>query len=127
MINNKDGHIVNMSSIAGKEVYPKGNVYCAAKHAVEAISQGMRLDLIQDGIKVSNIAPGAVNTEFSAVRFKNDWEKADSVYNGFKPLVAKDIADIITFIVTRPHHVNIADITILPMAQASTIVFNKVL
>lgn len=127
MIKNKEGHIINMSSIAGKEVYAKGNVYCAAKHAVEAISQGMRIDLIQHGIKVSNIAPGAVNTEFSTVRFKNDTEKAINVYKGFTPLLAKDIADTITFIATRPHHVNIADITILPLAQASTTVFNKVL
>lgn len=127
MIKNKEGHIINMSSIAGKEVYSKGNVYCASKHAVEAISQGMRIDLIQHGIKVSNIAPGAVNTEFSVVRFKNDTEKANNVYKGFTPLVAKDIADTITFIVTRPHHVNIADISILPLAQASAAVFNKVL
>lgn len=126
MIKNKEGHIINMSSIAGKEVYPKGNVYCASKHAVEAISQGMRIDLIQHGIKVANIAPGAVNTEFSTVRFKNDTEKADNVYKGFTPLVAKDIAEIITFMVTRPHHVNIADITVLPLAQASTTVFHKV-
>lgn len=127
MIKNKEGHIINMSSVAGKEVYARGNVYCAAKHAVEAISQGMRIDLIQHGIKVSNIAPGAVNTEFSTVRFKNDAEKASNVYKGFTPLVARDIAEIITFIVTRPHHVNIADITILPLSQASTTVFNKVL
>ncbi|MEB2778654.1 SDR family NAD(P)-dependent oxidoreductase [Algoriphagus sp. D3-2-R+10] len=125
MIKNKEGHIVNMSSVAGKEVYAKGNVYCAAKHAVEAISQGMRIDLIQHGLKVSNIAPGAVNTEFSTVRFKNDIEKADNVYKGFTPLAAKDIAEVITFIVTRPHHVNIADISILPLAQASTTVFNS--
>jgi NADP-dependent 3-hydroxy acid dehydrogenase YdfG len=127
MIENKEGHIVNMSSMAGKEVYSKGNVYCAAKHAVEAISKGMRIDLIQHGIKVSNIAPGAVNTEFSTVRFKNDIEKAENVYKGFTPLVAKDIAETIIFIVTRPHHVNIADICILPLAQASTTVFNKML
>lgn len=127
MIKNKEGHIVNMSSMAGKEVYMKGNVYCAAKHAVEAISQSMRLDLIQYGIKVSNIAPGAVNTEFSTVRFKNDSEKAANVYKGFTPLVAKDIADTITFVITRSHHVNISDISILPLAQASTTIFNKVL
>jgi NADP-dependent 3-hydroxy acid dehydrogenase YdfG len=125
MIEAGGGHIINLSSVAGKEVYPKGNVYCASKFAVEAISQGMRIDLNKHGIKVTNIAPGAVNTEFSLVRFKEDKERADNVYKGFDPLTATDIAETITFIVTRPAHVTIADLTILPLAQASATVFNK--
>lgn len=119
MIQREVGHIVNLSSIAGKQVYPNGNVYCASKAAVEALSQGMRLDLNVHGIKVSNVAPGAVNTDFSAVRFKGDQQKADAVYKGFEPLVAEDVADLILYIVTAPAHVNIADVTILPKAQAS--------
>jgi NADP-dependent 3-hydroxy acid dehydrogenase YdfG len=119
MIQRASGHIVNLSSIAGKQVYPNGNVYCASKAAVEALSQGMRLDLNIHGIKVSNVAPGAVNTDFSAVRFKGDQQKADAVYNGFEPLLAEDVADLIQYIVTAPEHVNIADVTILPKAQAS--------
>jgi NADP-dependent 3-hydroxy acid dehydrogenase YdfG len=125
MIEAGGGHIINLSSVAGKEVYPKGNVYCASKFAVEAISQGMRIDLNKHGIKVTNIAPGAVNTEFSLVRFKEDKERADNVYKGFDPLTATDIAETIIFIVTRPAHVTIADLTILPLAQASATVFNK--
>jgi NADP-dependent 3-hydroxy acid dehydrogenase YdfG len=119
MIQRASGHIVNLSSIAGKQVYPNGNVYCASKAAVEALSQGMRLDLNIHGIKVSNVAPGAVNTDFSAVRFKGDQQKADAVYNGFEPLLAEDVADLIQYIITAPAHVNIADVTILPKAQAS--------
>lgn len=119
MIEHASGHIVNLSSIAGKQVYPNGNVYCASKAAVEALSQGMRQDLNVHGIKVSNIAPGAVNTDFSAVRFKGDQQKVDAVYAGYEPLVAEDIADVIRYIVTAPAHVNIADVTILPKAQAS--------
>lgn len=119
MIEQASGHIVNLSSIAGKQVYPNGNVYCASKAAVEALSQGMRQDLNVHGIKVSNIAPGAVNTDFSAVRFKGDQQKVDAVYAGYEPLVAEDIADVIRYIVTAPGHVNIADVTILPKAQAS--------
>jgi NADP-dependent 3-hydroxy acid dehydrogenase YdfG len=119
MIQRASGHIVNLSSIAGKQVYPNGNVYCASKAAVEALSQGMRLDLNIHGIKVSNVAPGAVNTDFSAVRFKGDQQKADAVYNGFEPLLAEDVADLIQYIITAPEHVNIADVTILPKAQAS--------
>lgn len=125
MIQNRNGHIINMSSIAGKEVYAKGNVYCASKHAVEAISSGMRIDLNPYGIKVTNVAPGAVNTEFSSVRFKQNAEKIENVYKGFEPLVAKDIADTLVYIVSTPKNVMIADITILPVAQASTTVFNK--
>lgn len=119
MIQRASGHIVNLSSIAGKQVYPNGNVYCASKAAVEALSQGMRQDLNVHGIKVSNVAPGAVNTDFSAVRFKGDQQKVDAVYAGYEPLVAEDIADLIQYIVTAPAHVNIADVTILPKAQAS--------
>lgn len=119
MIEHASGHIVNLSSIAGKQVYPNGNVYCASKAAVEALSQGMRQDLNAHGIKVSNVAPGAVNTDFSAVRFKGDQQKVDAVYAGYEPLVAEDIADVIRYIVTAPAHVNIADVTILPKAQAS--------
>jgi NADP-dependent 3-hydroxy acid dehydrogenase YdfG len=119
MIQRAAGHIVNLSSIAGKQVYPNGNVYCASKAAVEALSQGMRQDLNVYGIKVSNVAPGAVNTDFSAVRFKGDQQKVDAVYAGYEPLVAEDIADVIRYIVTAPAHVNIADVTILPKAQAS--------
>ncbi|WP_128330249.1 SDR family NAD(P)-dependent oxidoreductase [Apibacter sp. HY039] len=123
--NGQGGHIVNLSSIAGKETYPKGSVYCATKHAVEAISKGMRMDLLLEGIKVTNIAPGAVETEFSLVRFKGDAHKADAVYQGFEPLRAVDIADAIYYAVSRPDHVQIADMTLLPKAQASGTIFNK--
>ena len=119
MVERKSGHIINLSSIAGKQTYPNGNVYCASKAAVEALSAGMRQDLNPFGIKVSNVAPGAVNTEFSSVRFKGDATKAASVYLGFEPLVAEDVADLIRYIVLAPAHVNIADVTILPTAQAS--------
>lgn len=125
LVANKGGHIINVSSIAGKETYPKGAVYCATKHAVEAISKGMRMDLLTQGIKVTNIAPGAVETEFSLVRFKGDKKRADSVYQGFEPLVAEDIADAIYYAVSRPEHVQIADITIFPKAQASGTLFNR--
>jgi NADP-dependent 3-hydroxy acid dehydrogenase YdfG len=113
------GHIVNLSSIAGKETYANGTVYCASKAAVEALSKGMRLDLIQHGIKVTNIAPGAVETEFSVVRFKGDEARADKVYAGFEPLKAEDIADSIVYAVNAPAHVTIADVTILAGAQAA--------
>lgn len=122
---NKRGHIFNLGSIAGKEVYPGGNVYCASKHAVDALSKAMRIDLVEYGIKVTNIAPGAAETEFSLVRFKGDKATAKSVYNGFEPLVAKDIADTIYFVATRPAHVTINDLTIMPTAQASATVFYK--
>ncbi|MCT4614316.1 MAG: SDR family NAD(P)-dependent oxidoreductase [Marinifilaceae bacterium] len=120
MINNAiKGQIINISSIAGKEVYPGGSVYCASKHAVEALNKGMRIDMLKHSIKVSSIAPGMVETEFSVVRFKGDQAKADDVYKGITPLYAKDIADTVEFLVTRPAHVNINDITIMPTAQAS--------
>jgi 3-hydroxy acid dehydrogenase/malonic semialdehyde reductase len=119
MVARKQGQIINVGSIAAKEVYPKGNVYCASKQAVDALTAGMRLDLNPFGIKVMGIHPGAVETEFSNVRFKGDDQKADAVYQGFKPLVAGDIAEIIAFAVTRPVHVVMADVVILPVAQAS--------
>lgn len=125
LVANKGGHIINISSIAGKETYPKGTVYCATKHAVEAISKGMRMDLLTQGIKVTNIAPGAVETEFSLVRFKGDQKRADAVYQGFEPLVAEDIADAIYYAVSRPDHVQIADMTIFPKAQASGTLFDR--
>lgn len=125
LITRKSGHIVNLSSIAGKQTYPKGSVYCASKHAVEAISQGMRMDLLPYGIKVTNIAPGAVETEFSLVRFKGDKKLADAVYQGFEPLVAGDVADAIYYAVSRPAHVQVADMTIFPKAQASGTLFEK--
>jgi len=125
MIANKTGHIINIGSTAGKEVYPKGNVYCASKHAVDAINQGMRIDLNQYGIRVGAINPGMVKTEFSKVRFKGDKEKADKVYQGFDALQPQDIADIIYFVVSRPYHVNIADLIVLPTAQANSTIVKK--
>lgn len=125
MIVRKQGHIINIGSIAGKEVYTNGNVYCASKHAVDAINQGMRMDLNQYGIRVGAINPGLVATEFSEVRFKGDVERATNVYKGYEPLQADDIADIITFVVTRPYHVNIADLMVLPTAQAGATIVNK--
>ncbi|MDH4473054.1 MAG: SDR family NAD(P)-dependent oxidoreductase [Fluviicola sp.] len=122
---NGSGHIVNLASIAGKEVYAGGNVYCATKHAVDALSRSMRLDLVNFGIKVSNIAPGAAETEFSIVRFKGDEETANSVYRGFEPLKAQDIADAIFYVCNCPPHVTISDLVIMPTAQASSTVFNK--
>lgn len=119
------GHIVNIGSIAGKEVYANGNVYCASKHAVDAISKAMRIDLVQTGIKVSEVNPGLVETEFSEVRFKGDKDRAAGVYQGYKALQAEDIADLIAFIVSRPAHVNLAEVLILPAAQASSTVVDK--
>lgn len=125
MIERKRGHIINIGSTAGKEIYPKGNVYCASKHAVDAINQGMRLDLNGKGIKVGAINPGLVKTEFSEVRFKGDSERAEKVYKGYTPLKPEDIADIIWFAVTRPPHVNIADLTVMCLDQASSTIVNK--
>lgn len=119
MIPNRSGHIINIGSIAGKEVYPNGNVYCATKHAVDALNKGMRMDLLQHNIKVTAINPGMVETEFSLVRFKGDEARAKNVYQGFDPLLAEDIADAIWFVVSRPAHVNINDMLIMPTAQAS--------
>ncbi|WP_028524589.1 SDR family NAD(P)-dependent oxidoreductase [Runella limosa] len=126
MIERGKGHIVNLSSVAGKQTYANGAVYCASKKAVEAISEGMRLDLTQHGIKVTNIAPGAVETEFSLVRFKGDEMRASKVYEGFDPLLAQDIADAIVYAVNAPARVTIADLTIYASAQsAPTIIFRK--
>lgn len=119
MINNGYGHIINLGSIAGKEVYANGNVYCATKHAVDALNKGMRIDLLPHGIKVTAVHPGAVETEFSEVRFKGDRERAKKVYEGFEPLAAADIAETIWFVASRPTHVNINDLVIMPTAQAN--------
>lgn len=125
MMDRQEGHIINIGSIAGKEVYPKGNVYCASKHAVDALSQGMLQDLNPYGIKVTAINPGLVETEFSLVRFKGDEERAKGVYQGFQPLKAEDIAEIIAFALSRPAHVNISDLIVLPTAQASATIVRK--
>ncbi len=125
MIEKNKGFIVNIGSIAGKEVYPNGNVYCASKYAVNALNKAMRIDLNKYDIRVSAIHPGAVETEFSDVRFKGDTEKAKSVYAGYNALQAEDIADIIYFVVTRPYHVNIEDLIVYPTAQASATIMNK--
>lgn len=125
MIARQSGHIINMSSIAGKEAYPNGSVYCGTKHAVAAITKAMRIELMPSGIKVSSIAPGAVETEFSLVRFRGDEEKAAQVYKGFTPLSAKDIAETILFVLSRPPHVNIDDLLIMPTNQASARDFNR--
>ncbi|SHN19836.1 NADP-dependent 3-hydroxy acid dehydrogenase YdfG [Cyclobacterium lianum] len=125
MVERKSGQIINIGSTAGKEVYPKGNVYCGSKHAVDAITKGMRLDLNPYGIKVMAINPGLVDTEFSLVRFKGDDDKAAQVYKGFQPLKAEDIADVVRFAITRPPHVVLADVIVLPTAQASTTLLNK--
>jgi NADP-dependent 3-hydroxy acid dehydrogenase YdfG len=119
MIERKQGQIINIGSIAGKEVYPNGGVYCSTKHAVDALTKGMRVDMVQHNIKVSAIHPGMVETEFSMVRFKGDKEKADAVYQGLTPLYAEDIADAVEFAVTRPKHVTINDMVIMPTAQAA--------
>lgn len=119
MIANQSGQIINISSIAGKEAYPNGNVYCATKHAIEALTKGMRLDFLKHNIRVGSISPGMVETEFSLVRFHGNKEKADNVYNGMKPLSANDIAEAIMFMINRPPHVNIDDILIMPTAQGS--------
>ncbi len=125
MVARNGGHIVNIGSIAGKEAYANGNVYCASKFAVDALTRGMRIDLNAHGIKVTAIHPGLVETEFSLVRFKGDEQRAASVYKGFEPLQAPDIADLILFALTRPAHVVIADLVVLPTAQASATVVRK--
>ncbi|MDB5009863.1 MAG: family NAD(P)-dependent oxidoreductase [Mucilaginibacter sp.] len=118
MISSGFGHIINLGSIAGKEVYANGNVYCATKHAVDALNKGMRIDLLPYGIKVTAVHPGAVETEFSEVRFKGDKARAKKVYEGFEPLVADDVAETIWFAASRPAHVNINELTIMPTAQS---------
>ena len=121
-----NAHIINISSIAGKEVYPNGATYCASKAAVESLSKGMRYDLLPYGIKVSNVAPGAVETEFSMVRFKGNQELSDNVYKGFEPLIGEDIANAIDYLLNQPEHVQIADVTIFPKAQAGgTVIYRK--
>lgn len=125
MINRKQGHIVNVGSIAGKEVYANGNVYCATKHAVDALNRSMRLDLSKYPIKVSAIHPGAVETEFSIVRFEGDEARAKTVYEGFENLVADDVAEGVWFMLNRPPHVNINEMTIMPTAQPMAGVINR--
>ena len=125
MTERNSGFIVNIGSIAAKDVYPNGNVYCASKHAVDALNKGMRIDLNSYNIRVSAIHPGAVETEFSDVRFKGDTQKAKSVYAGYKALQAEDIADIIHFVITRPYHVNIEDLVVYPTAQATPTILNR--
>jgi NADP-dependent 3-hydroxy acid dehydrogenase YdfG len=125
MIRRTTGHIINIGSIAGKEVYANGNVYCASKYAVDALTKGMRIDLNAYGIKVTAIHPGLVETEFSLVRFKGDAERAANVYKGLEPLKGQDIADLILFALTRPPHVVIADLVVLPTAQASATVVKR--
>jgi len=125
MIARESGHIVNISSIAGIEVYPNGSVYCASKHAVNAITKGLRIDLIKHGIKVSSVSPGMAETEFSLVRYHGDEEKAKAVYNGLTPLNSEDIADAVEFIVTRPAHVSINDIQLNPTQQANTYIAHR--
>ena len=125
MISQNKGHIINLGSVAAKEVYERGNVYCASKFAVDALSKSMRIDLLRHNIKVTAIHPGAAETEFSLVRFKGDAAKANAVYNGFKPLTAKDVADVIFYCTTVPEHVCINDLVICPSQQADAIYFHK--
>lgn len=125
MMGKGSGHIVNLSSIAGKEAYQSGTIYCASKAAVEAFSKGLRYDLLSEGIKVTNVAPGAVETDFSLVRFKGDSDRAAQVYQGYTPLVAEDIANAIAYIINQPEHVQIADITVFPKAQAGATTIHK--
>ncbi|NMH26604.1 SDR family NAD(P)-dependent oxidoreductase [Flavobacterium silvaticum] len=125
MVDRRSGHIINIGSIAGKEVYTNGNVYCATKHAVDALTKGMLLDLNPYGIKVGAVHPGMVETEFSEVRFKGDSERAANVYKGLHALSADDVADVIYFVVSRPYHINISDLVVLPTAQASATVVKR--
>ena len=125
MVERKAGHIINIGSIAAKEVYPKGSVYCASKHAVDAISKGMLQDLNPYGIKVTVIHPGLVETEFSLVRFKGDEEKARKVYEGLKPLRPEDVAEVIAYSMRQPSHVNISELVILATDQASATIVNR--
>lgn len=125
MAERKQGHIINLGSVAGKQLYEKGNVYCATKFAVDAISQGMRIDLLRHGIKVTSINPGAAETAFSLVRFKGDETTAKKIYDGLKPLSARDVADVIYYCTTLPPHVCINDLTITCLQQANAIYFNR--
>lgn len=125
MINRRKGQIINIGSIAGREVYPNGNVYNATKHAVDALTKAMRIDLLKHKIRVSQVAPGLVKTEFSEVRFHGDTERAEQVYQGYEPLQAQDVAEAVHFVITRPEHVNINDILIMPTAQANSYNLDK--
>jgi hypothetical protein len=126
MVERKKGHIINIGSIAGKDVYPMGNVYCGSKFAVDGITKGTRIDLVSHNIKVTHVAPGAADTEFSLVRFKGDRQRADGVYKGFKPLLAEDVAEVVFYVTTLPPHVSIHEIVVMPTAQASAVNFYKV-
>jgi NADP-dependent 3-hydroxy acid dehydrogenase YdfG len=125
MMERGKGHVINIGSIAGKEVYPKGNVYCSTKHAVDALSKGMRIDLVGTGIKVTQVAPGAVETEFSMVRFKGDENRAGKVYDGYEPLIAEDIARLVYHVTTLPARVNVNDLVVTPTDQANAYVVNR--
>jgi len=125
MVERKSGHVINIGSIAGREVYAGGNVYCASKFAVDALSRGMRIDLNSAGVKVTQINPGLVETEFSEVRFKGDKNKSEAPYKGIQPLNGDDIADLVLFTLTRPAHVVVADLVVFPVAQASATVVNR--
>jgi len=125
MIENKKGHVINIGSIAGKEVYPNGNVYCATKFAVDALTKGMRIDLVKQGIKVTQVAPGAVETEFSKVRFHGDEARAEIVYKGYQPLLAEDVAAAVYYTTTLPPHVNVNDLVLMPTAQAAAAIMHK--
>ena len=121
MVKRRNGHIINIGSIAGKETYINGNVYCATKHAVDSLTKAMRMDMLKHGIKVTSVHPGAAETEFSLVRFKGDKKAADNVYKGFKPLTGKDVAEVVYFVTTQPEHVCINDVIVTPTAQANTV------
>ncbi|MDX1701506.1 MAG: SDR family oxidoreductase [Melioribacteraceae bacterium] len=125
MVKRKKGHIINIGSTAGHEAYPKGHVYCATKHAVDAITKSLRMDTVSKNIRVSTVDPGAVETNFSVIRFSGDKEKAKNVYRGLKPLVAEDVAEAVLFCATRPEHANIAEIIMMPTQQASALIFHR--
>ncbi len=125
MVSNNTGHIINVCSIAGKEVYENGNVYCATKHAVDALSKGMRVDMLKHNIRVTNISPGAVETEFSIVRFKGDEQRASNTYKGIEPLTGKDIAECIYFVTSLPSRVCVNDMLVMPTAQANSSAFYR--
>lgn len=125
MVKRGRGHVINIGSIAGHEVYPGGNVYCATKHAVDALTKGLRMDLVETPVRVSTVDPGLVETEFSEVRFYGDRERAKTVYQGYKPLEGRDIAEAVAFIVSQPEHVTVAQMTVLPSAQASAMITHK--